>query len=195
MKQIALVENDIKSLQTPMESEMARAIKHFEGELIKIRTGRAHTSLIEDLPVSCYGQAPMSLKSIASIAAPDARLLTIQPWDSSVIGEIEKAVLNSDLGLNPVNDGKIIKLVLPEMSSSRREDLTKILHKKLEECRVAIRSTRKEFNNLIRDSKKDKTISENFFNRLEDTLQKVTDIFIKKSEGLADKKEHEIKSF
>lgn len=192
MIELTLIENEPKSFETAMNDEMTKAIKHFEGELIKIRTGRAHTSLIEDLPVICYGGAPMPLKNIASLAAPDIRLLTIQPWDTSIIGEIEKAILNSDLGLTPQNDGTIIRLQLPEMSTSRREELLKILNKKLEECKISIRNIRKEFHNLIRDAKKDKEISENFFNRLSDILQKTTDSFIEKSDHMSKKKEKEI---
>ena len=192
---LTIIENDIKSFQTPMEAEMAKAIKHFEGELVKIRTGRAHTSMVEDMPISCYGQSPMALKSYAAIAAPDVRLITIQPWDISLIDEIEKALKNSDLGINPTNDGKVIKLVLPEMSSARRDDLVKVLGKKLEECKISIRNVRKDFQNLMRDAKKDKKISENFYSRLEDVLQKVTDSYILKADALNDKKEKEIRSF
>ena len=189
---IQLIENDIKSFQAPMETEMEKSIKHFEGELIKIRTGRAHTSLVENIEVAAYGQTPMALKGLAVLAAPDARLITIQPWDISIIPDIEKAILNSEVGITPRNDGKIIRLQLPEISSERREELVKILGKKLEECKVAIRHTRKEFHNLIRDSKKDKVISENFQNRLEDELQKITDKFVSKAEELANKKKKDL---
>ena len=191
MTKIVLVENDLKSFQTPLETEMQKPIKHFEGELIKIRTGRAHTSLVENVNVLAYG-APQPLRQLAVLSAPEAKLITIQPWDTSLINDIEKALLNSDLGLTPLNDGKIIRLQLPDMSTNRRDELGKILGKKLEECRVAIRNVRKDFNNLIRDAKKDKVVSENFFNRLEDTLQKVTDKFIAQAEQLAQKKEKEI---
>lgn len=189
---IQLTENDIKGFQKPMEAELDRAIKHFEGELIKIRTGRAHTSLVENIEVSAYGQAPMALKGLAVLAAPDARLITIQPWDVSIIPDIEKAILNSEIGITPRNDGKIIRLQLPEISADRREELVKVLGKKLEECKVATRNVRKEFHNLIRDAKKDKSISENFFNRLEDELQKITDRFIAKADELANKKKKEL---
>lgn len=192
IKDIIIVENDIKSFQNPMETEMNKSIKHLETELLKIRTGRAHTSLIEDIMVSCYGQAPMALKNLAAVAAPDARLLTVQPWDQAIIADIEKAILVSDIGLKPINDGKIIRLQLPEMSSSRREDLLKTLGKKIEESKVSIRNIRKDFNNLMRDVKKDKKISENFFNRLEDVLQKVTDKFIEQADQLGKKKEKDI---
>ena len=193
MAEIVLVENDIKSFQNPMQAEMENPMRHFERELIKIRTGRAHTSMIEDIPVFCYGQVEaLPLKGLGSVAAPDSRLLTIQPWDSSVIVDIEKAIAASGLGISPVNDGKIIRLRLPEMSAERREDLTKLLHKKLEECRVAIRNVRKDFKNLITDAKKDKKISENFHSRLADVLQEITDSYIAKAETMAKKKEVEL---
>ncbi len=194
MIELTLTENESKPFETAMDAEMIKAIKHFEGELIKIRTGRAHTSLIEDLSVVCYSGQPMPLKNIAALSAPDVQLLTIQPWDTSVINDIEKAVLNSDLGLTPVNDGTIIRLQLPQMSTTRREELIKILGKKTEECKVAIRNIRKEFNNLIRDAKKNKTISENFYNRLCDILQGVTDSFINKIDQKSKKKEQEVTS-
>jgi len=192
MAEIILVENDIKSFQKPMEAEMENPLRHFERELVKIRTGRAHTSMIEDIPVTVYGQDAVPLKGLGAIAAPDARLLTIQPWDVSIIPDIEKAIAASGVGISPVNDGKIIRLRLPEMSSERRDELIKMLHKKLEECRVAIRNVRKDFKNLITDAKKDKKISENFHNRLADVLQEITDSYIAKAEGMAKKKETEL---
>ncbi len=188
-------ENDTQSFEKSMEQEMSKAIKHFERELVTIRTGRAHTAMIEDVRVSCYGQAPVPLKTVAALAAPDSRLLTIQPWDPSTISDIEKGLLASDLGLTPANDGKIIRLQLPEISTSRREELIKVLHKRLEECRVAVRNIRKEFNNLVRDAKKNKTISEDFSNRLDDSIKKVTDKFIAQAEQMNNRKEEEIKVF
>lgn len=196
MISLVLVENDQKTAKATFDIEMTKPIKHFETELLKLRTGRAHTSLVEDIAVSCYGGTTfVPLKQLASLAAPDARLITIQPWDASIIGDIERALTSSDLGLRPVNDGAIIKIVLPEMSTSRRDELVKILHKKLEECRVSIRNIRKDFQNLIRDGKKDKKISEDFHNRLIDVLQKTTDAFIEVAEKLGAKKEQEITSF
>ncbi len=192
MAEIILVENDIKSFQNPMEAEMKNPLGHFERESAKIRTGRAHTSMIEDIPVSCYGQDPVPLKGLGVVSAPDARLLTVQPWDASVIVDIEKAIAASGFGVSPVNDGKIIRFRLPEMSSDRREELIKLLHKKLEECRVTIRNIRKDFKNIITDAKKDKKISENFHNRLVDVLQEITDAYIAKAELLAKKKEQEL---
>ncbi len=195
IKDFVLVENDTKGFEKAMTQEMDKPMKHFEGELIKIRTGRAHTSLIEDIQVTTYfSPTPMPLKNIAAIAAPDARLLTIQPWDLAIINDIEKAILNSDLGVTPVNDGKIIRIQLPQMSSTRRDELVKILNKKLEECKISVRNVRRDFQEIVRTGKKDKKISENFFNRLADSLQKVTDAFTDKADQLAKKKENEITS-
>ncbi len=190
--EINLIENDINSLQKPMEAEMDKALKHFEGELVKIRTNRAHTSLVEGIEVAAYGQTPMPLKGLAVLAAPEARLITIQPWDASIVPDIEKAIATAGIGITPRNDGKTIFLQLPEMSSDRRQELVKILGKKLEDTKVSMRNVRKEFNNVIRDGKKDKKISENFYNRLEDIIQKVTDNFIKKADDLSEKKKKDI---
>lgn len=193
--EITLIENNVNSFQKPMESEMAKAIKHLEGELVKIRSGRAHTSMIENIPVSLYGQTPSSLKNFATLAAVDARLLTVQPWDASTINEIERAIANSDLGVTPAhNDGTTIQIQLPVMSTDRRNELIKILGKKIEDCKVAIRNVRKDFNNLLRDEKKKKTISEDFFNRLNDVLETVTTKFTSNADQLGKKKETEITS-
>lgn len=193
MPDIKIIENDIKSFQNPMEAEMQKALKYFETELLKIRTGRAHTSLVEDVMVQGY-TGPMKLKQLAVLAAPESRLITIQPWDQSMIEPIEKAISSSDLGLTPVNDGKMIRIALPEMSTGRRDELVKVLHKKANEGKERVRDVRKDFNNTLRDHKKDKKISENFFNRLEDVLQKVHDKHVEMIEQLLQKKEKDIKS-
>jgi len=195
MIEFNIIENDTRGFEKAMEEAMVKPIKHFERELVTIRTGRAHTAMIEDIKVSCYGQAPVALKTAAALAAPDVRLLTIQPWDPTTIADIEKGIIASNAGLTPLNDGKIIRLQLPEMSSSRREELVKILHKKLEECRVSIRNVRKDFHNLVRDAKKNKTISEDFYNRLDDSLKKITDKFIVQAEQMNEKKEKDIRAF
>ncbi len=194
MIELTLVENESKPFEQAMDQEMAKAIKHFEGELVKIRTGRAHTSMVEDLPVSAYEQAPVPLKTLAAVAAPDVRLLTIQPWDSSIIPDIEKAIAASSFGVTPESDGHIIRLPLPVMSSSRRDELVKILGKKAEECRVSIRNVRKDFNNFIRDAKQKKTISENFYNRLCDIVENITKKFITKTDELSERKAKDLKA-
>lgn len=192
MIDLRLTDQNQKEFEKKIHEEMDKGIKHFERELITIRTGRAHPALVEDVQVTCYGSTPMRIKEIASIATPEARMITITPWDKAVLGDIEKAILQSDLGVTPVNDGTIVRITLPEMSSQRREELAKILNKKLEEARIAIRNVRKEFHNLIRDSKKDKHISEDHERRLNDVLQKITDDFISKVDAMAERKKTEI---
>lgn len=182
-----------KPFEKSIETEMDSHVKHFEKELVKIRTGRAHTSMIEDIKVNCYGNV-MSLKDVAAISAPDVQLLVIQPWDKTIIADVEKAIAASDLGVTPFNDGNLIRVQLPRMSSSRRDDLAKILGKKSEECKIAVRNVRKEFHNLIREAEKAKKVSEDSSRRLQDILQKITDKFIELTDKLAGKKEEEIKA-
>jgi ribosome recycling factor len=191
MKEIILEENNVKSFQDPMEEEVQHIIKHFERELAKIRTGRAHTSMVEDLPVECYDQIT-PLKGLAAVAAPESRLITIHPWDAGVIPNIEAAINNSDIGITPLNDGRLIRLQLPQMTTNRRDELVKTLGKKLEECKVGIRNVRKDFNNLIKDAKQGKKVSENFYNRLSDVLQTITEKYYKIAETHAQKKETEL---
>ena len=180
-----------KPFEKYVETEMDSHIKHLEKELVKIRTGRAHTSMIEDLKINCYGNI-MPLKDVAAVSAPDVQLLVIQPWDKTIINDIEKAISASDLGVSPFNDGNLIRIQLPKMSSTRRDDLTKILGKKIEECKVSIRNVRKEFHNLIREAEKTKKLSEDSSRRLQDILQKITDKVIEIADKLAQKKEAEI---
>ncbi len=193
MIELKLTDSNIKEFETALQSEMDKAVKHFERELITIRTGRAHPALVESIKVNCYDTL-RGLKEIALISAPEARMLVIEPWDKSLIPEIEKAISNSDLGITPFNDGNLIRLRLPEISTSRRDELVKILHKKLEEARISIRNVRKDFHNLVRDTEKSKKISEDHGRRLADVLQKITDKFILVVEQMAQKKENEIKT-
>lgn len=176
-----------------IKPEFEKAVKHLEHELVKLRTGRANAALVEDLKVSAYGTM-MSLREVAAISVPDVRLITVQPWDKSVINEIEKAIQNSDLGVNPINDGEIIRISLPQMSADRRDELLKVLGKKLEESKVIVRNSRKDFQNAIRDAEKKKTISEDFAKRLQDLLQKQTDNYIANIDSVGKKKESEIRS-
>lgn len=193
MEEIAFIEGDSKSIETLAKNLMTNAITHFEKDILSIRTGRANTSMIDTLKVECYGQI-MGIKELATLAAPDARLLTIQPWDPSIIADIEKALTSSDLGVTPANDGKIIRIQLPQMSANRREELVKILGKKVEECRVAIRNIRKDIHNEIRDADKKHIISEDFAEKLSGSLQKITDEFIKKADAQHDKKASELRA-
>jgi ribosome recycling factor len=182
-----------KPFEKNIEQAMDVQLKHCEKELLKIRTGRASTALIEDIKVPAYGKL-MSLKDVAALSAPDVTLLVIQPWDKTIMGDIEKAISISDLGVTPVNDGNLIRIQLPKMSASRREELVKVLKTKLEESRIGIRNIRKEYHNLIRDAEKTKKVSEDSSRRLQDLLQKITDKFIEQIDKLGQKKEQEISS-
>jgi ribosome recycling factor len=192
MEPIIFSEGNTKIFEDAVKVEMDKPIKHYEKELVSIRTGRASTVLVEDIKVECYGQL-MKLRELATLSAPDARLITIQPWDKSIINDIEKAITISDLGVSPINDGNLIRIQLPQMSEARRSELHKVLNKKTEECKVGIRNIRKDFHNKLREAEKDHGISEDFAERLNDLLQKITDIFTKKADDLHTKKETEIK--
>ncbi len=191
---IEIVEGaNTKPFEKEIELEMDNHIKHFEKELIKIRTGRAHPSMIEDIKVPAYG-ALMPLREVAAVSAPDVGLLVVQPWDKANMPDIEKALATSDLGVTPANDGNVIRIQLPRMSSNRRDELIKILHQKLEQCKIAVRNLRKDIQNLIRDTEKAKKISIDYSRRLQESLQKITDKFISTADTLASKKETEIKT-
>jgi ribosome recycling factor len=172
---------------------MEKPIKHYEKDLGSIRTGRASIAMLENIMVESYGQI-MPLKEVASLGAPEPRLLTIQPWDKSIINEIEKAIAQSDLGATPVNDGNLIRVPLPQMSTARREEFVKILGKKTEDCKVAVRNIRKDFHNEVRDAQRKKIISEDFAKKLSESLQKVTDVFIERVDKVHEKKATEITS-
>ena len=163
-------------------------------DLSRVRTGRASVALLEGIKVDCYGTT-MPLPQVASLAAPEPRLLTVQPWDSTVLSDIEKAILKSDLGLNPVNDGKIIRLPIPALTTERRKDLVKMVKKMEEEAKVALRNVRREANEDLKEMKKEKMLSEDDAHRGQDEVQKITDDYIKKVEAQAAEKEKEIMSF
>ncbi|MGC2310462.1 MAG: ribosome recycling factor [Candidatus Babeliaceae bacterium] len=181
-----------KPFEKAVEAEMDNHIKHFDKELIKIRTGRAHPSMVEDLKIAHFGEI-MPLKHIGAISAPDPQLLIIQPWDISLIPDIEKAIAQSDLGVTPANDGNVIRIQLPRMSGARRDELAKVLAKKVEECRISLRNVRKDFHNDIREAEKTKKISEDTSRRLQDVLQKITDRFVELADKMGHKKEEEIR--
>jgi ribosome recycling factor len=193
MIDLKLTDSNIKEFEKVLSGEMDKAVKHFERELTSIRTGRAHSALVEGIKFTAYGNTAMSIKDAASITIPEARLIVIQPWDQGTLNDIEKALSATDTGLTPVIDGNIIRIRLPEMSTSRRDELVKILGKKTEDSRIAVRNVRKDFQSLIRDSEKSKAISEDHSRRLADTLQKLTDKFIVTIDQMAQKKENEIK--
>ncbi len=181
----------VKETLADGEERMAKAIEALRRELATIRTGRANPALVEHIRVDYYG-APTPLKQLASVTVPEARLLTIQPWDKTSLGAIEKAIQKSDLGLNPNNDGSIIRLVIPQLTEDRRKELVKVVHKKVEEGRVAIRNIRRDAHEMLRDFRKEKEISEDQeFNAQED-LQKITDRFIADADKIGQEKEQEL---
>ena len=194
MQPIIFSEGDPSGFDSSCREAMQPPIVHFEKDLSSIRTGKASTKLLDGIKVECYGQL-MGLRELATLAAPDARLLTVQPWDKSNIDAVEKAIAASELGINPINDGTVIRLQFPMMSTERREELVKVLGKKTEEAKIGVRNVRKEYHNQLRDAEKKKLISEDFAKRLSDLLQKITDQFIKKVDELSEKKANELRSF
>jgi ribosome recycling factor len=174
--------------------KMDKVLEAMARDLSRVRTGRASVALLEGIKVDCYGTS-MPISQVASLAAPESRLLTVQPWDSSVLGDIEKAILKSDLGLNPVNDGKIIRLPIPALTTERRKDLVKMVKKMEEEAKVALRNVRREANEDFKEMKKEKLLAEDDAHRGTEEVQKITDEYAKKAEAQVAEKEKEIMSF
>lgn len=174
--------------------KMDKVLESMARDLSRVRTGRASVALLEGIKVDCYGTT-MPLSQVASLAAPESRLLTIQPWDTSVMGDIEKAILKSDLGLNPANDGKIIRLPIPALTTERRKELVKMVKKMEEEAKVALRNIRREANEDFKEMKKEKLLAEDDAHRGTEDVQKITDEYSKKVEAQAADKEKEIMSF
>ena len=181
----------IKEILKEAETKMQSAIQNLDDDMSGIRTGRASPSLVERLPVEYYG-TPTPLMQLASISVPEPRSLLIKPFDPSTLKGIERAILISDLGLTPNNDGKQIRLNLPALTEERRLDLVKAVHHRLEECRVAVRNVRRDLHNEIREYEKEKLISKDDLLRGEEELQKVTDRWIEEINKHGLKKEHEI---
>ncbi len=173
------------------DARMKRAVQALQDELATIRTGRASPALIEHLHVDAYG-VTTPLNQLANISAPEARLLVVQPWDPHIMGAIEKAILKSDLGLNPTNDGRVIRVVIPYLSEERRKELIKLTHKKVEEGRVAVRACRHDALETLERMQKNKEISEDDFKRGKDKLQKLTDAHIARADQIGALKQEEI---
>lgn len=170
---------------------MGKTVGVFKEELNSIRAGRANPALLDKIAVDYYGTTT-PLKQVASVSAPEPRLLVIQPWDAKLIPVIEKEILKSDLGLNPSNDGKLIRLPIPLLTEERRKELVKLLRKNAENAKIAIRNTRREANDKIKKLEKDKTISEDDRKLAEDEMQKITDKYIEDVEQITIKKEEEL---
>jgi len=174
-----------------IEGKMKASVRVFQEELAAIRTGHATPALVEHIKVE-YAGVPTPLNQLAGISAPEAGLLVIQPWDKSSIGNIQKAILKSELGLNPSNDGNIIRIGIPPLSEERRQELIKIVHRRVEERRVAVRSLRHEAMNEFKKLEKDKELSQDEHKRALDQLQKLTDHFMSDIEQIGKDKEKEL---
>lgn len=181
----------ISDLKKNTESRMSKSIDSLTESLQSIRAGRANTSLLDRIFVDYYGQQS-PLNQVASLSAPEARLLAIQPWDATLIPEIEKAIQKSDLGITPSNDGKIIRLVIPQLTEERRKDLARLVGKYAEEAKVSIRNIRRDAMEDIKKAEKAKEISEDDRKTYEEDIQKLTDKYIKDVDGVTAEKEKEL---
>src|SRR5215813_1012035 len=173
------------------ERRMQKAVDALKQDLGGIRAGRASATLVDRITVEYYG-APTPLNQVASISVPEARLLVIQPWDRKLLGDIEKAIQKSDLGINPTNDGQVIRLNLPPLTEERRKELGKVVHKKVDDAKVAVRNVRRDAHDHLRDQEKQKELSADELKRGTDRLQKMTDKYIDELDKVGTAKEQEI---
>jgi len=174
-----------------LEDKLKKTLTALQKDMSRLRTGVASISLIEDIKVNYYNQ-PTPLNQVATIGVPDSRTITIQPWDSGAINEIEKAIQKSDIGVTPMSDGKTIRLSFPKLTEERRKDLTKQGSKMLEGTRVAIRNVRREINEKLKKMEKDKLLSQDDLHKEQDDVQKLTDKYIEMAEKSYSEKEKEI---
>lgn len=182
---------EVKELLAQEETRMDKSIEALKHEFASIRTGRASVSLLDKVMIDYYG-TPSPINQVANISVPEPRMILIAPWDKSMIGAIEKAILQSDLGLNPGNDGAQIRLVIPQLTEERRKEIVKVVHKKAEDAKVAIRNIRRDANDAIKKEEKAKTITEDDAKDGLDQIQKLTDAKIKQIDQLKDVKEKDV---
>jgi ribosome recycling factor len=183
--------NMMKEILVDLEDKLKKSLATLNKDLSKLRTGVASVTLIEDIKVSYYNQ-PTPLNQVATIGVPDSRTITIQPWDGSVINEIEKAIQKSDIGVNPVSDGKVIRLSFPKLTEERRKEVTKMGAKMLESMKVAMRNVRRDINEKVKKMEKDKLLSEDDAHKGQEDVQKLTDKYIEMAEKTYSDKEKEI---
>ena len=184
----------IESIYQETKDSMGKSVEALKNELSRMRTGRASLSILDPIKVDYYGTMT-PLNQMATLAVPESRLITIQPWDASVIKDIEKAILKSDLGLTPSNDGKIIRISIPQLTEERRKELVKMVHKVCEDYKVAIRNFRRDSNDLLKSMKKEGEISEDDAFKAQDKVQEITDEHIKLVDECYKEKEKEILEF
>jgi ribosome recycling factor len=181
----------LDGVKNQAKENMEKAVAALLNELKKVRTGRAQVSMLDSIKVNYYGQ-PTPLNQVAAVSTPDAKSFLISPWDGSVLKEIEAAIVKSDIGMTPQNDGKVIRLKVPELTEQRRKDLVKHIKKIVEDARVAVRMSRREANDELKKNAKDKVISEDDQKRGEADIQKLTDDYIAKVDKISDDKEKEL---
>ena len=183
--------NDIKSLSADVKKRMTGAIEHLRHELAGVRTGRASTGILDPVHVDAYGTR-LPLNQVASLSVPEPTLIVAQPFDQTLMGAIEKAIRASDLGLNPNNDGKVVRIPVPPLTDERRKELSRHVHKMAEEARNAVRTIRRDANERLKKLLKDKKVSEDEEKRGLDEVQKITDLEIKQIDDLQKKKDGEL---
>lgn len=181
----------IKEIVQDSEDRMKKTTVHLTKDLASMRAGRANPAMLDRIMADYYGE-PTPLNQLANITVPEARLLVIQPWDKHSIADIEKAIMKSDLGINPSNDGNVIRLAVPQLTEERRRDLVKIVKKRGEEAKVAIRNIRREANDLIKQAEKEKLVSEDEAKKGNDEIQKITDKEIKDIDSILQAKEKDV---
>jgi len=181
----------VDDAQRSAQDKMQKSIEAFKHELSSIRTGRASPTLLDRVMVDYFG-TPTPVNALATISAPEPRLITIQPWDRHALAAIEKAIQKSDLGLNPNNDGAVIRLSIPQLNDDRRREMVKLVQKRAEDARVALRNLRRDGVDTLRKEEKDKTISEDDLKRGQERLQKLTDQFVSQVDEIGKAKEREI---
>lgn len=182
---------DVDSILLDSEERMEKATAALDRDFAKLRTGRASTALVDGIKADYYG-TPTPIGQMASIAVPDSRTITIQPWDKGGMAAVEKAILKSDLGLTPINDGKIIRISIPPLTEERRRDLVKVSRKYGEEAKVAVRNVRRDANDALKKQEKDKKITEDELKRATDEVQKLTDKYVGEVDARCAAKEKEI---
>jgi ribosome recycling factor len=181
----------IADVKSNASAGMKKALESFKRDLSKVRTGRASLSLLDDVKVDYYG-TPTPLNQVGSMAVPEPRLITIQPWEKNLIGEIEKAILKADLGLNPNSDGQIIRLAFPPLTEERRKEMVKQVKRMGEDAKIGIRNVRREANDLLKKFEKDKDITEDELKRGEKEIQDVTDDFVARVDKVIEEKEKDL---
>ena len=182
---------ELKDLMLEQEQRMDKSIESLKHEFASIRTGRASVALLDKIMVDYYG-SPTPINQVANISVPEPRMILVAPWDKSMIGAIEKAILQSDLGLNPGNDGTAIRLTIPQLTEERRKEIVKVVHKKAEDAKVAVRNIRRDVNDALKKEEKAKTITEDDVKDGLDQIQKLTDKKIKQIDDLKAVKEKDV---